>query len=242
MKIGWAISGLVCGLLVSSAAEAQQIQINKDNRTIAITATDKATAEADIAVVHIGFQVFAPDSATAYAKGSQISNAVVAALTKAGVAEKMIRSENQSLHPNNFFNDKDTEQDRARKQFALEQTWSVDTSAKYAADVLHTAVQAGANNSGSIDWDVTDRKALQAEAAANALSKGQAIAAQMAKGLGVKLTGLIYASNQAPETGVRPVAFSMAMKAAAPSAVRPLALEPGKIEENATVYAVFAIE
>ncbi len=241
-KLGLAISGLVCGLLLSGTAEAQQIQVNKDNRTIAITATDKASADADTAVVHIGFQVFAPDSATAYAKGSQISNAVVAALTKAGVSAKMIRSENQSLHPNNFFNDKDTEQERARKQFALEQTWTVDTSAKYAADVLHTAVQAGANNSGSIDWEVTDRKALQAEAAANALSKGQAIAAQMAKGLGVKLIGLIYASNQAPETGVRPVAFETMAKLERAPAAQPLAIKPGKIEENATVYAVFAIE
>jgi uncharacterized protein len=240
MKHGWKFAGL-CALLAVAAVHAQTIQVNKDNRTIAITATDKATAEAETAVVHIGFQVFAPDSPTAYAKGSQISNAIVGALKKAGVAEKAIQSENQSLHPNSFFNEKDTEPDRIRKQFVLEQTWTVETAAKDAADVLHLAVMAGANNSGSIDWNVTDRKGLQAQAAANALTKAQSIAAQMAKGLGVKLTGLIYASNQAPESGPRPIMYAMAKAAPAPPP-QPLAIEPGKIQEDATVYAVFAIE
>jgi uncharacterized protein YggE len=41
---------------------------------------------------------------------------------------------------------------------------------------------------------------LQAKAAANTLVKAQAIAQQMAQGLHVNLAGLIFASNQAPES------------------------------------------
>ena len=84
---------------------------------------------------------------------------------------------------------------------------------------------------------------LQAKAAANALVKAQGIAQQMASGLNVKLAGLIYASNQSPESPVRPVMFkSMAAAPMAADRVEPLAINPRQIEESATVYAVFAIE
>ena len=39
---------------------AQTIQVNKDNRTIAITATDKVIVMADTATVHIGFVAYGP--------------------------------------------------------------------------------------------------------------------------------------------------------------------------------------
>ena len=88
-----------------------------------------------------------------------------------------------------------------------------------------------------------DMNALQAKAAANALAKAQVIAQQMAQGLNVKLAGLIYASNQAPESPVRPMPM-MAMRAGAFSkdSVQPLAINPRQIDESATVYAVFAIQ
>ncbi len=232
-------------LLASFAAQAQQIQVNKDNRTIAVTASDKATGDADTATVHVGFQVFGATSDATYAQGSRVSNAIMAALKKSGAEDKDIQSENQGLGAVQPYETQNLpEAQKAQRQFQIVQNWSVKTSAKNAASVLDTAVQAGANNSGAIDWDVTDRKALQAEAAGLALQRAQTIAEQMAKGLNVKLAGLIYASNQAPESGPRPVMFSAAMMAKAPRAERvaPLAINAQRIEESATVYAVFAIE
>ena len=111
--------------------------------------------------------------------------------------------------------------------------------------VLSLAVQAGANQSGQIDWQYRDMNGLQAKAAGNALAKAQAIAQQMAQGLNVKLAGLIYASNQVPESPVRPLMgqfVNLAPGAMAKAAPAPLAINPRQIEESATVYAVFAIE
>ncbi|HEX3437585.1 MAG TPA: SIMPL domain-containing protein [Pseudacidobacterium sp.] len=230
-------------LITTAFAQAQTIQVNKDNRTIAVTASDKAITDADLAVVHIGFQVFGPDEDTTYANGSKVSNAIIDALKKAGVPEKSIESENQNLSPNNFFDQRASEMERAQKQFVLNQSWTVKTKPDDAAKVLHTAVQAGANQSGQIDWQYQDMNGLQARAAANALKKAQAVAQQMADGLGVKLAGLIYASNQAPESPVRPLdrLQTFAKLQSAPAAA-PLAISPRRIEESATVYAVFAIQ
>src|SRR5271156_3036571 len=238
-----AVPAAVAGLL--AVAHAQTIKVDKDNRTIAVTASDKATTDADLAVVHIGYQVFGPDEQSTYSSGSTISNAIVSALKKSGVPDKAIESENQNLMPNNYHDPKESEMDRAKKQFVLNQSWTVKTKPDDAAKVLHVAVEAGANQSGQIEWQYQDMNGLQAKAAASALAKAQAIAQQMAQGLNVKLTGLIYASNQAPESPVQPGAKLMSLMApgvVARTALAPLAINPRQIEESATVYAVFAIE
>lgn len=227
------------------AGFAQTIKVDQNNRTIAVTVSDKATADADIATVHIGFETYAADSDSAYAAGSQTSNAIIDALHKAGVEDKAIQSEGQSVQQNFQFDEKESEIDRAKKRFVLRQSWTVKTAAADAAKVLHVAVEAGANASGQIDWDLKDRAGLQAQAAAKALQRAQAMADQMAKGLNVHLGALIYASNQPPQTpGVPgPIArletFSKLQAAPPPS---PLAIRPQQIEENATVYAVFSIQ
>ena len=225
------------------AGLAQTIKVDQNNRTIAVTVSDKATADADIATVHIGFEVFAADSDGAYAAGSQTSNAIIDALHKAGVEDKAIQSEGQSVQQNFQFDEKESELDRAKKRFVLRQSWTVKTAAGDAARVLHVAVEAGANSSGQIDWDIKDRAGLQAQAAGKALQHAQAMADQMAKGLNVHLGVLIYASNQPPQTpGIPPGPMRMMAMAANKAEVAPLAIRPQQIEENATVYAVFAIQ
>ncbi|HZD50730.1 MAG TPA: hypothetical protein VE178_18440, partial [Silvibacterium sp.] len=58
---------VVFGIVMAGMMEAQTVKIDKNNRTIAVTASEKATTDADLAVVHVGFQVFGPDEPTTYA-------------------------------------------------------------------------------------------------------------------------------------------------------------------------------
>jgi uncharacterized protein len=121
----------------------------------------------------------------------------------------------------------------------------VTVPAKDAAEVLHVAVEAGANVSGNIDWDLSTREDLQAKAAELALQHARKIAAQMATGLNAHLGALVYASNQTPVqrflNTVNAEAISTIGSPAPPPPV-PLAIRPQQVEESATVYAVFAIE
>ena len=238
--------GIAFGLLISTAAAgAQTIQVDRNNRTIAVTASDKASAEADTATVTVGFQVYAPDAATAYSKGSTVSNAILDALKKAGVADKAIESQDQKLNYTEFPpDDKNTPDQRAQKQFTLQQSWTVNCAAADAAKVLHAAIEAGANQSGNIDWDLKDRNNLQAQAAAKALVHARAVAAQMAEGLNAHLGALIYASNQTPGSRFNGVlnTETVSVTSKLVPAPPPLAIRPQQVEESATVYAVFAIE
>jgi len=237
--------GMATAALLRAAANAQNIQVDKNNRTIAVTASDNASAEADTAVVTVGFQVYAPDAPTAYSRGSTLSNAILEALKKAGVADKAIESQEQHLNYTEFpESDKSTPTERAQKQFTLLQSWSVKCAAADAARVLHVAIEAGANQSGNIEWDLADRKGLQAQAAEKALQHARAIASQMAEGLNAHLGALIYASNQTPVQRLLATAAmaSMASRIEPASPPAPPAIRPQQVEETATVYAVFAIE
>jgi uncharacterized protein YggE len=226
------------------AAAAQDIQVSKENRTIAITATDKVVAMADVATLHLGFIAYGPDSATAYANGSKVSNAIAAALTKAGLPEDALESENQNVSPVQEYQvDKLTPAEKAQRQFQVTQSWTARTNAKDASRFLDIAVKAGANQSGAIDWSLEDENAPQAEAAAKALQRARTVAMQMASGMNVQLGALIYASNETEASPVRPIVarFNSAMAMPAPPPA-PLAINPRRIEKTATVYAVFAIQ
>ncbi len=230
--------------LFAATAYPQQIQVNKDNRTVAITASDSASAMADTATIHIGFVVYAPDSQAAYAKGSAASNAIAKALTDAGVAKTAIQSESQNISETPQYElEKLPPAEQAQRKFQVRQSWTVKTKAAEGAKLLNTAVNAGANQSGQIDWSVADENALEAKAAGKALARARAIASQMAQGLGIKLGDLIYASNQSPEPPPRPMMMrAMAGLKAKAEEPAPLAINPQKIERSATVYAVFSIE
>jgi uncharacterized protein len=233
------------GVAASCAAQmpGQGITVSKDNRTIAITATDSVIAMADVATVHVGFVVYGVDHDSAYAAGSKVSNAIVDALKAASVPADAIESENQNLaevQPYQLNQVPDVE--KAKRKWVLTQSWTVRTNAADASRVLDIAVKAGANQSGGIDWSLKDENAPQAQAAGKALQRARAVAEEMAKGLNVKLGVLIFASNETQAEPVRPLMAPMKIAAMAAPAPPPLAINARQIEKTATVYAVFAIE
>jgi uncharacterized protein YggE len=240
MKIFHLTAIAVCASAI--AVSAQTIQVSRENRTISVTATDKVTAVADIATVHVGFITYGPSSDVAYANGSRLSNAIVKALSGAGVPSSAIESENQAVAPVQPYQvEKLTDTEKAQHKFQVTQSWTVRTNADDAAKVLDLAVKAGANQSGQIDWSFKDENAPEAEAAAKALQRARTQAEQMAKSLNAKLGALLYASNEVQASPVRPM-MMRAMAASAQDKVLPLAINPRQIEKSATVNAIFAIE
>ncbi|MBB5056564.1 hypothetical protein HDF16_001249 [Granulicella aggregans] len=238
-RIGLSVVALAA---MTFAAQAQTIQVNKDNRTIAITTTDEAQAIADRAIVSIGFTVYGPDQDSTYGEASKVSNAVVKALKDAGVKAEGIESREQNL---TAIDDNDKVRYSKGIRFVAAQSWGVTVPAKDAAETLHLAITAGANNSGGIDWQLVDDQALESEAATKALVHAQQIAEGMAKGLKVTLGPLVYASNQTP-SNAQPRQFdrlnAFAKISDARERFQPLAISPAKISRSATVYAVFSLQ
>ncbi len=236
MKLPWKLSVLAFALLFAGQVIAQQtnlpqLRIDSANRTLSVNAEEEVTVEPEIAVLHIGFDTQPGDAKSVYAEGTHTSNAIIDALKQAGIAEGAIRSESQHL---------DRDYTKPHK-FKLIQQWTVRAPAARAAEILDVAITAGATSSGEIEWTVNDERALEEQALEKAAERAKSNAAVLAKGMGVKLGELLFASNQV--TVVRPMfRASMAMEAKGAAAPQPLSIEPQKVSRQATVYAVFAME
>ena len=150
-----------------------------------------------MATLHLGYRIFAADSGSVYADAARTSNAIAAALDKAGVAKDAIESQGQSTQPMLDVQNRDLSADeRARRKFEAQQSWTVKTTPDAVAKVLAVCVTAGANESGQVDWSVSDEASLTAEAGTKALARAKVLATQMANGLGARIGNLMYASNE----------------------------------------------
>ena len=223
----FAILSAAIGLSAQQPGQPE-LRIEPNNRTLSVSAEGEVSVEPEVAILHIGFETQPGDAQGVYADGKQISNAVISALKQAGIPENGIRSETQRL-------DRDYQKPH---KFKLVQQWTVKAPPERAAEILDVAVTAGATSSGDIEWTVKDEKALEEQALDQAASRAKEDAAVLAKGMGVHLGVLIYASNQV--SIVRPLRVAAFAKEA--TAPQPLAIEPNKVSRSASVYAVYSIE
>ncbi len=231
----------VCSLVAfSMAATAQTITVGKDNRTVAVTVTDEAYVPANIATVTVGFISYGSDQNKTYADATKVSNAIIDALHASGIKQDAIESASQSLTE---IDSEDKVRYAKGLRYRFSQSWHVTVPADAAAETIHTAVTAGANDSGGIEWKLSHEEAAEAAAADKALAHAQKIAEQYVVRLKNKLGPLVYVSNQVPQRSLfGSLMTQSAMVASRKQNLKPLAIVPEKITKSATVYAVFAIE
>lgn len=227
---------LLGSFLLTTAVFAQQpappqLTVSAANRTLAVTAQDNVSVEPEVAILHVGFDTQPEDAKAAYAEGTRTSNAIIAAIKAEGIPESDIRSESQYL----------TRDWKQQHKFKLTQQWTVRVPAGRAAEVLDTAITAGASSSGEIEWTVKDEHALESGALEKAAARARQNAETLARGMGVKLGAVIYTSNEV-SGGVMPRVRMMSAMAKTADQAQPLAIEPQKVSRSATVYAVFSID
>jgi len=225
-----------------SVLSAQDIQVNRQNKTIAVTADESVTSDAEVAVIEIGYHNYATTQDLAFADNVRVANEITKALLGSGISKANMETEKLRLgrvESNNTW----TPEMKKERQFEAQQSWEISVSVPQAQAVVDLAVRRGANEVEDVDWNVTDPLALQAKASGAALAKARAIAEQMARGLGTKLGDLVYASNRAPVAKMWRGMVSTSMAEVAATAKQPeLTLFPQKVKADATVYAVFSIE
>src|SRR5208282_996450 len=144
-----------------------------ERRTISVNGTAQVTADADLAVVRVGYKLYGPDAKSAYDHAAEVSNAIMNALTASGIPKASIESTSQVLQrtpPYELQQIPAKDDERAQRQYTVTQSWTIRIKPDQAATALNTAVDAGANESGWIQWIVEDPSALQAKASAEAVA------------------------------------------------------------------------
>jgi len=222
--------------MLAQTAQAPSLVISKENRTISVSASDHAEAEPDIADLNVGFVVYAQSLQAAYKAAGETSNAIVKAMLDAGAAKSEIQSQSQRV---SRLSDYEIKQQKGMR-FGVTQSWTVSVAPKDAALILDAAVNAGANQSGDIAWRLKSDTALDTEAIRKATERARAMAAALAQSMGVTLGKPLFATNTTATGVIRPMAYARAKVTT--EANQPLAIEAQRVERDATVDIVFAIE
>ena len=230
---------------LAGSSQAQDVQVNRANKTIEITATHTAKADADAASVVFGYQNYGPTREQVVEESTRMAARITKALTDAGVSRDALETEEIKLSRRNVEYGPVSNEAKAY-EYQAHQSWIARVPADDAHKVADIALAAGANELGEISWGLKNPEALEAEAYAAALEKARAMAEQIAAGLHRKVGELLYVSNSERESsilfriprgvsgGISPAAAKLAMPA--------VILFPQKIERQATVHAVFALE
>lgn len=237
-------TALLFCLAGAPAAYSQGIQINRQNRSISVRATETVEVQPEIAVVTLAYVNFAATQAAAYDENVRISAKIIQSLLSAGLKKQQIQtSQIQLIRQTSEDRDNERPVDKDH-QFKAMQSWDIRVATADAQTVVDRAVAAGANQVQNVDWTVADTDVLEARANAAALDKARHVAEQMATRLGSKVGELLYASNSsAPYTGAiygvghgggtyQPSMATLVGKAASRPVLR---LFPQKVRQQATV-------
>jgi hypothetical protein len=186
------------------------------------------------------------DAKTVYAEASETSNAIMRALIASGVSRSAIESTSQVLQRTPPYEIQQligsNTAEWVQSRFRAVQSWSVRVSPDDAAKTLNTAINAGANESGWIEWMVQNENALKAEASAKSLASARATAEQMAKKLNVHL-GRLVSAGESPQNW--PYATNGAVAGGVgigQEQTPPLSITSRRVQMTVTVSATFSIE
>lgn len=218
------------------------IETRNDPRRAAISVSGdgRVFVAPDIAEISVGVQTGRqPTAAKAMEKLKTSMDALIAAVEKAGVAKKDIRTENFWLNP--VYDYRDGQQ--VPRGFEANQSVRVKVrDLDKVSDVLGAATAAGANQAGSVNFTVDDPEAKRAEAREEAITEAKEKAEVLANQLGVRLTKIVSFSEG--EGGVPPVYMERAAYGMGGGAdmAQSVPLPPGEQEVTVNVSITYEVE
>jgi uncharacterized protein len=224
---------------------------------ITVTGSGEVHAAPDVARIHLGVEVHAPEAAQAIAQTNARMNAVVAALRGAGVAERDLRTSQVSVHRViEHVDDPAAEPPpdirpgpppppppsapRGRAMYRAANT--VEATLRDLARVgatLSAAMQAGANDVHGISFTIDDPKPVERQARDKAMADAKARAEQLAQLAGVTLGRVVSIQDGGGDGGFPPPMPMESMMRA--DVGGPVPIQPGETRVTRQVVVRYAI-
>ncbi|WP_265571695.1 SIMPL domain-containing protein [Sphingomicrobium nitratireducens] len=243
MKMRMLLTAGAASLLVplgTVPAAAQGVPTVSPNATrLDIAVTGESSRVPDLAIIDAGVETRAPTARGAIEENARRMTQVLAALKKAGIAEKDVQTSSINLSP---------QYDYRRDEAPVLTGYSASNrvSVKFrdiakAGDILDALVAVGANQINGPSLTIDRPEEAMAEARLDAIAKGRQRAELYARALGKRVVRLAMVSEGGGGPIIRPTAMrSMAMEdvAAAP----PTPIMPGEQEVSVTLSMSFDLE
>jgi len=204
--------------------------------TVAVVGQANEEVKPDVATISLSIEVEKPTAAEASNENARRAEAVIAALSAAGVAAKDIATVGLTLYPvwNNQSQPRSVTAYRAVNRLAAR----AQPIEKIGA-LIAQAVQNGAEYKG-VGFDVSDREAREDALRTKAVENAARRAELYARGASMKLGPLQAIRADAAQPLFRPL-METARAVGAPGASIPPPIEPGLITLTETVSASWAL-
>jgi uncharacterized protein YggE len=235
---------LIATVLVASAfnpslahARASMQSSEPARRTVTVTGYGQASAVPNVARIVVGVEAINPKLNPALSEVNRKMAAVMAALERAGVAKKDIRTLEFTVNPERTYGPSGPGPiSNYRVSNVVRVTVrNIDKS----GEVLDAALSAGANVVQALSFEVEDMKQVEADARKAAMADAKAKAESLVSAAGAKLGRILTISEFSMGGPPMPM---MAFTAAGKAAPEGTAIAPGSQEIVIQVQATFEIE
>ncbi|GAO40438.1 hypothetical protein SCH01S_48_00980 [Sphingomonas changbaiensis NBRC 104936] len=198
------------GLTLAAApawAQASPVPVQTINGTVLeITAEGQSKRVPDLATISAGVVTQAPDAASAMRENATRMDRVIAALKRAGIADKDLRTASISLQPQYRYGEN---QPPVITGYQASNTVTVKfRDIAQSGSVLDALVATGANQINGPDLGLDDPAAAMDEARLDAMAKARARAELYARAAGLKVKRILSISESGSEMP-RPVPILM---------------------------------
>jgi hypothetical protein len=217
-----------------------KLSLNNQQEGIWVSGDGKVSAVPDIAILRLGIEAQEVSVADAQAQAAEAMNAVMAALTDNGLAEKDIQTQYFNIQRVTRWDENKGQEVLLGYRVTNMITAKIRDMEKVGA-IIDAAASAGGDLTriDSVSFSIEDPSAYQTEARQKAMADAAAKAKQMAGLAGVTLGKPTYITENAyiPSPVYRQDFFEKA--AGAPAMETPIS--PGELEVSSTVQITYAI-
>ena len=238
---------LAIGTLLILALTACDVNIASEvlsssttDRAIHVTGSGSVTGEPDIATLDLGVSVEKETIAEAREEAASTMTALIASLKANNVAEKDIKTENFSIHPQYDY----TDNGRILRGYRVNNTVRAKIrELATLSDIIDAAAGAGGNNIviNSIQFMIDDTTPLQTQARSLAVKDAEAKAQTLAEASGVTLGEPITITESTYFEGP-PIPFATAEAAFDDAARTSTPIVAGELTVTVNVTVVYEIE
>lgn len=242
-SILWVVASIFAvGLLIFASSARAQTDVpdspNQEPRTLSINGNGTISIEPDTATINIGVQTQGSDAQEVVSSNNEQSQALIDALTSAGISENDIQTSNFSIYPRQEYDGQG--QPTGEITYVVNNTVSVTVrDLENIGNVLDTAVRAGANNINGIQFDIEDREAAQQQAMTAAMENAQARAEVLAETAGVELGDIL--SLQTYLGSSSPIPYGSGYDMAVQETAMSVPVSPGEMQIMVDVSVVYEI-
>ncbi len=237
------LAALLLCLVVAAPAWSQAAAPLTPGRALVPTVSATGNAEVrvrpDVAVVTLGVTTQAENLSDAITQNNRTMTAVVAAIKRAGLADRDIQTANLSVYPlyrNRPSPTGEGEQELIGYRVSNTVTARMTDMAK-VGPVIDAATAAGANQVQGISFSLQEDASVRMQALADAAKEAQAKARAMAEALDQRLGPILSINEQGAEVRPMYAEAGVMLARAAPG----VPVSPGEVTVTATVSVTYRL-